>query len=403
MMQPAVCAFLALAAGLAAANLEVPAGTEIQIRLESKVASNSSKAKDAVSAMVIAPVLVDGRMLVPGGAKVTGEVKEARAASQTGDRAMVDLHFAQVEIGKSKTALTAQVSGVDNARESVDENGQIQGIVSSETLSSRIDQGLAKLQEKYGGLAGVLQAAKGAIVKESVPDIVYDAGVEMTLKLTAALQIPESVAAQASGPKLAPVAEEDKLAEMVNQQPFRTNAQKPPLPSDMTNLMFIGTEQQVTGAFEAAGWSTAEALSSKSKLETARAIIEDRGYKEAPVSVLMLDGHPPDLVFEKQNDTFAQRHHLRIWRRPVTFQGAPVWVCAATHDIGIDFSPEDRTFIHKIDSKIDRERSKVVNDLVGTGKVKSLELVERPGVPEHSRNATGDDLETDAAMAVVIF
>ena len=29
------------------------------------------------------------------------------------------------------------------------------------------------------------------------------------------------------------------------------------------------------------------------------------------------------------------------------------WVCAATHDIGIEFSEENRTFIHKIDPRID--------------------------------------------------
>jgi len=38
-----------------------------------------------------------------------------------------------------------------------------------------------------------------------------------------------------------------------------------------------------------------------------------------------------------------------------------------------------------------------------TGKVKSLALVERPDVPRNSRNATGDNIETDAAMAVLVF
>ena len=61
-------------------------------------------------------------------------------------------------------------------------------------------------------------------------------------------------------------------------------------------------------------------------------IAEDRGYNEAPVSILMLDGKPPDMVFEKLNNTFAQRHHLRVWRRPPSFSGKPVWAVAATHD-----------------------------------------------------------------------
>src|SRR5207253_5703095 len=117
---------------------------------------------------------------------------------------------------------------------------------------------------------------------------------------------------------------------------------------------------------------TAAALNSQSKLETVRAVAEMRGYNEAPVSILLLDGRPPDLVFQKQHNTFAARHHLRIWRRPDTFQGKPVWVCAATHDTAIDFSPENRTFTHKIDPEIDKERAKVVNDLLFTRLAKGL-------------------------------
>ena len=121
------------------------------------------------------------------------------------------------------------------------------------------------------------------------------------------------------------------------------------------------------------------------------------------MSILYLDGRPPEMVFEKLNNTFSKRHHLRIWLRPDQYHGRPVWVCAATHDTGIDFSAKDRTFIHKIDSQIDMERLKVVNDLLLTGKVQSLLLVDRPNVPQHGQNATGDNLNTDAKMTVLIL
>src|SRR5581483_8970404 len=139
--------------------------------------------------------------------------------------------------------------------------------------------------------------------------------------------------------------------------PFLTEAVKPRKPSDVTNLMFLGSEEALLAAFREAGWSGAQHLSGESKLETFRALVENRGYQEAPVSTILLDGVAPDFVFEKLNDTFAARHHLRIWRRPGTFDGRSIWVCAATHDVGIDFSEETRTFIHKIDSEIDRERA----------------------------------------------
>jgi len=124
---------------------------------------------------------------------------------------------------------------------------------------------------------------------------------------------------------------------------------------------------------------------------------------EGPVSTLLLEGRPPDLVFQKQNNTFASRHHLRIWHWPETFHGKEVWVCAATHDIGIDFSQRDYTSIHRVDPQIDRERAKVVNDLLFTGKVRALALVERPEAPTSGQNATGDAFKTDGRMAVLEF
>jgi hypothetical protein len=78
-------------------------------------------------------------------------------------------------------------------------------------------------------------------------------------------------------------------------------------------------------------------------------------------------------------------------------------VVAATHDTGIEFSEQNRTFIHKIDSSIDRERAKVVNDLLFTGRVSSVALVERPSVPQAGQNATGDNVATDAKMAVLVI
>jgi hypothetical protein len=167
--------------------------------------------------------------------------------------------------------------------------------------------------------------------------------------------------------------------------------------------MFIATEAELRAAFEKAGWSSPARLNGESKLETARALIEDRGYKEGPMSILLLDGNPPDMSWQKGNNTFAQRHHLRIFRRPGTFEGKPIWVCSSTHDTGIDFSERDHTFIHKIDPLIDKERAKVVSDLLFTETVKSLALVGRPTVPFDATNATGDRLETDGRMAVLKF
>lgn len=396
----AVCLFPLGAAR--AATVVVPAGSQIEIRLKSKISTQTAKPKDPVEAVVIAPVMAGEQFAIPAGAVVRGAVEKTVQAAKADERSVLVLSFNEIEVNGAKVPLQSQLAGIDNARESLDDQGQITGILPSETITGELDSGLNKLASRYSGLADVLGAVKGAVLKPADTEISYDAGTELTLKLKAPLEL---AAPGGAGPAagIGPIPDEPALEALVMREPFQTTAQKPPKPSDVTNIILIGSEDAVKKAFGDAGWATAASLDAKAKLETFRALAESRGYSEAPVSILLLDGKAPDLVFEKLNNTFAQRHHLRVWRRPATFQGSPVWAIAATHDTGINFSAEDRTFIHKIDSQIDRERAKVVNDLIFSGHVQGVELVDRPQVPQHGQNATGDSLDTDGRVAVLLL
>jgi hypothetical protein len=397
MLKEALLAVL-LAGSLSAAV--VPAGTELELRLTSKVSSTTSKSRDAFQAVVIAPAVAGGSIAIGPGAKVAGHVKVAKPAEAADQQAVLELSFNQLEDSKGTAVpIIARLAAVDNARESVDKDGRILGIIASKTGSARLNQGINKVAEKYPGLAELLSTAKKSVVAETDASISYQPGVEMTIELTKPLDWTGRVTV----PKIAAITPEADLSRLVNSEPFLTRAERPPKRSDITNLMFFASEEELIRAFEAAGWSQAKQSNGESKLETFRAMVEDRGYKEAPVSILLLDGRPPELAFEKLNNTFAARHHLRIWRRPGLFHGKPIWVSSSTHDTGIDFSDENRTFIHKIDPNIDRERAKVVNDLLFTGMVKALALVDRPAVPTKGYNATGDQLLTDGRMAVLSF
>jgi LssY C-terminus len=396
----AACAFLFFVVpGFA---LDAPAGTELEIRLKTKVSTQNSKAGDAVESVLIAPVLAGNQFLIPAGALLHGAVEKAAQSTKPDERAVLSLRFSEIEIDGKKLKISAQLESVDNAREKVDTQGQINGILASETITSRLDSGIDKVAEKYSGLADLLRSAKNAVLKPADTDITYNVGVDMKLRLLAPLALAAPLGPGPLG-KAGPIPNADALLALVAREPFQTSAQNPPKPSDITNILLIGTEEAVRNAFHEAGWTPATSMTGASKFETLRALAEDRGYNEAPVSVLLLDGKPPDLVFEKLNNTFARRHHLRIWSQPAAFLGKPVWAVAATHDIGINFSEADRTFIHRVDSQIDAERAKVVTDLLFTGQVQGIELVDRPNVPRHSQNATGDNLETDGKMAVLLL
>jgi hypothetical protein len=392
---------VALAAAQAVA-LQLPAGTAIEIRLTAKIGTKVSQVSDPVEGLVIAPVMAGSVYAIPAGAPIHGVVEQVQPSGGEDQRALLVLRFNRVDVAGAPVRIDARVTAVDNAREKVDDQGHINGILVTDTATGRIDSAVEGLGDKFGGFASVLSRGTKAVAGRVDTEIAYDAGVEMSLQLIApaTLRTPGG-----PGPMgdLRPVPDRAALVALAAGEPFQTVAQKPPKNSDLTNLMLVGQEDELKQAFNDAGWHIASGLNPLAKFETAEAVAEDKGYAEAPVSVLLLEGKPPDLVFEKLNNTFAHRHHLRVWLRPDTFHGRPVWVIAATHDMGINFSETNRTFIHRIDSSIDREREKVADDLVLTGRVDSMLMVERSGIPQHAQNATGDNLATDGKIAVLVL
>jgi hypothetical protein len=392
---------LLVSLGVSARALDLPAGTAVQIRLKSKIGSGISRPNDQIEAEVIAPVMAGSVYAIPAGAPVHGIVTQVQPSS--GDqRALLLLNFTSVEVAGAPAKIAARLAAVDNARERVDDQGQINGVLASDTPAGRVDADVNKVADKLGAFGSLLSGATRALVKRVDLEITYEAGVEMTLVLTA-----PAVLKSAGGPgphgKLQPVADRAALAALAAGEPFQTVAEKPPKNSDITNLMLVGDRAQIEQAFADAGWHAASSLNPVAKFETIEALAEDRGYNEAPVSVLLLEGKPPDMVFQKLNNTFARRHHLRIWMRPERYEGRPVWVVTATHDTGISFSAENRTFIHRIDSSIDREREKVANDLIYAGHVASMLMAERLNIPRNAQNATGDSLSTDGKIAVLLL
>lgn len=77
----------------------------------------------------------------------------------------------------------------------------------------------------------------------------------------------------------------------------------------------------------------ADDINVKSALRVAQATVRQTGYSSAPASLLLSEGRPPDMLFQKSLDTFAKRHHVRVWKLAQTYNGQEVWVGAATQDI----------------------------------------------------------------------
>ena len=58
------------------------------------------------------------------------------------------------------------------------------------------------------------------------------------------------------------------------------------------------------------------------------------GHSIRSVVPMFFDGRLPDLELQKNLNSMIKRHHVRLWMRPETVAGKPVWVGAATEDVG---------------------------------------------------------------------
>src|SRR5690348_5764972 len=99
-----VCSLFFLAAASYAA--QVPAGTELHIRLTSKISSADARPGAPVTAVLIAPVVVDGQIVLPPGAQLTGDVKAAQSAAADPQKApTLDLDFRHIAFGTERDVL----------------------------------------------------------------------------------------------------------------------------------------------------------------------------------------------------------------------------------------------------------------------------------------------------------
>lgn len=381
----------------------IPAGTTLEIRLQQPISSYTTRKGTQITGVLIAPVSSHGEILLRAGATIDGSVTGVRKVGigVVHETAEIDLRLDRLVLPDGQgIPLQTRLMEVENARENVDKKGKIQGIRSTSTLSHRASGIVGTLALGNPIAAMFTLTASTAVLRFSEPEISLPAGAEVWVQLTSSIELPDQHA-----PALPPIVNspegKNDLSQMVRDLPFRTFTDKSNVPSDLTNLVFIGSTGALERAFSASGWVPVDTLTAETTYRTVRSIAENQGYRSAPMSMLHLDGKPPEYAYAKTLNTFSKRHHLRIWQSAQAWDGETVWTSSSTHDIGIGFSKSNKTFIHLIDSNIDNERAKVVDDLIYTGCVSAVQLVARPWVPMDAKNGTGEELVTDGKIAVL--
>lgn len=128
-------------------QIVIPAGTDIEVRVNQDLGSKISRSGDTFSATVSHPVTVNGRVVIPQGSSAEGLVVAAKPLGRFAGKAELALRLERIQVGShSFPVMTSTIASVKKGK------GRRTGIMAG---------GGAGLGALIGGLAG---GGKGALI-----------------------------------------------------------------------------------------------------------------------------------------------------------------------------------------------------------------------------------------------
>ena len=196
---------LLLIAACASAQNALPTGTAVKMKLETTLATFSSKAGDPFSARVTEPVVMDGKTVIPIGTTIEGRVTKANEPRRIAGKPTIAI-FPETMILPNGDRFMLNASLVDtNARHSADVNseGQFKGAGHDGKDLTEIGMGTGGGM-LVGGLAGggkglLIGGAVGATLTVSHwlgkhRSTMLPAGTEMVMELNRPMTMTTGVA-----------------------------------------------------------------------------------------------------------------------------------------------------------------------------------------------------------------
>ena len=226
-------------------------GLTLSIRLSTPVYSDRSRTGDPIEGTVTYPLCKNGEnvackeaeLIIPPGTRVNGTVLFAQKAPNKYTRPRLVLDFSNIlHKDDLRSPLYAHVLDVDNARETI-RNNEILGIIQPHA-STKISIALIAVSAA-NPLAGYaikgVQTVYGLSIRR---EIVYPAGTDLQVQIVRYSSLKQKPAW--SGWAKLPV--DQDLQHLVTDAPMRTTTPGK-VPSDPTNLMFIGSPAGTLGRF----------------------------------------------------------------------------------------------------------------------------------------------------------
>ena len=134
-------------------SVQVPAGTELAIRIDQRISVKTSEAGDHFNGNVVEPVATNGTIVIPSGTPVSGRVVEAHHGGHFRGRSVLELRLTAMTLNGYEYPLDTH----DTVRSQKGKGRRSAGIIGGMTGAGMLIGGLAT-----GGVGLAIGAAAGA-------------------------------------------------------------------------------------------------------------------------------------------------------------------------------------------------------------------------------------------------
>jgi hypothetical protein len=191
-----ILGMLALSAGCSVgskfvepAHYNLPASSEMQVRLNTSVTSASASVGQPVQGDVVNDVVADGHVVIPAGSQVTGSVTAVKPAKHFGGQAMIAVGFSSVTLPDGGTVPVEGHMAAYAKKDTAKDTGTIVGSTVGGAVLGRI---IGK--DTKGAVAGAVVGggAGTAIASRKGDEAHLPAGTNAKVHTTRALDLPEA-------------------------------------------------------------------------------------------------------------------------------------------------------------------------------------------------------------------
>ena len=163
--------------------VEVPAGTELDTRLQTALNSGTAQVEDRFEATTLADLTADGRVAIPAGAVLRGVVSSVQPATRTNRKAEMTVTFDQVTVNGRDYPLRGTVT---QALEGEGLKGDIGKAGAGAAIGGILG---AVLGGGKGALLGVLIGGGGMVAATEGKELELPQGTVLRVRLDSPLQV----------------------------------------------------------------------------------------------------------------------------------------------------------------------------------------------------------------------